>query len=195
MKKIIALLLVFSIAFCFVGCKEKEDNNSSAYEIDINYYVGAGMISEAKYALGLHPDEIEKEAEQGNDGHNHEGGDGHEDIIEFQKFDNKDVYSVNGFYYCYKSGKESDGISCIIGTDTVFGFTVGLSSKYEVSSAISNMKPESSVADSKDFFYMPFKLENMEKLSVSSGKNVLNFYFENDILIAVSLYNSDKWEY
>lgn len=195
MKKIIALLLVFSMVFCFIGCKDEEGNNSSTYEIDINYYVSAGMISEAKYALGLDPDEIEKEAEQGSGEHNHEGGDGHEDIIEYQKFGDKEVYSVNGFYYCYKSGKESDGISCIIGTDTVFGFTVGLSSKYEINSAISNMKPETSVASSKEFFYMPFALENMEKLSVSSGKNVLNFYFENDVLIAVSLYNGDKWEY
>lgn len=195
MKKIIALLLLFCMMFCFVGCKEEKDNNSSAYEIDINYYLSAGMISEAKYALGFDPDDIEKEAEQSGGEHTHEGGDGHEGIIEFQKFGNKDVYTVDGFYYCYKSGKESDGISCIIGTDTVFGFTVGLSSKYEVNSAISELKPESSIADSKEFFYMPFALEGMDKLSVKNGKNILNFYFENDVLIAVSLYNSEKWEY
>ncbi|MEE0945230.1 MAG: hypothetical protein U0M42_00195 [Acutalibacteraceae bacterium] len=195
MKKIIAFILCLSMLFCFVGCKEKEDNNSSAYDIDINYYLSAGMISEAKYALGVNPDDIEAEAEKQQDEHSHEGGDGHENVIEYQKFSNNEAYIVNGFYYCYKSGKEDKGIACIIGTDTVFGFTVGLASKYEVNSAIENMKPETSVASAKEFFYVPFEMENIEKLSVKNGKNILNFYFENDILVAVSMYNSENWVY
>ena len=195
MKKIIAVLLILCMTLCFVGCKNKDKNESAPYEIDINYYLGVGQISEATYRLGLNPDEIEKDAEAQNSGHSHEGGDGHEGIIDYQRFDSKEAYIVDGFYYCFNEGNEEDGIVCIIGNDTIFGFVCGVTSKYEINSAVSDLNPEISKAEDDEFFYMPFSMENIDKLTVKNGNKVLNFYFENDILISASLYNSDKWEF
>lgn len=194
MKKLTAIFLGLIMMFCFVGCKEKEGNNSSGYEIDINYYMGVGQISEAKYGLGFNPDDIEKEAEAQNGGHNHEG-DGNEGVISYNNFSGNEAYILDGFYYCYKTGKESKGIACIISTDAVYGFTAGLTSKYEVNSVISPLNPESTVADKEEFFYLPFAMENIEKLTIKNKNNILSFYFENDILIAASLYNSENWEF
>lgn len=194
MKKVIALLLTFSVLFCLAGCK-KNKNNGSAYGIDINYYLGAGQISEAKYGLGLNPDEIEKDAEAQSGEHTHEGGDGHAGMIFYEDFIGKEAYVVDGFYYCFKTGEEEKGISCIIGTDTIYGFAVGMATKFEVNEAISNLSPQATVSGNKDFFYLLFDMDNVDTLVCKNGKNVLKFYFEEDILIAACLYDSEKWEF
>ena len=195
MKKVIALLLTLSLLFCFAGCDKNNDNNGSGYGIDINYYIGVGQISEAKYGIGLNPDEIENDAENQSGEHNHEGGDGHEGIISYEDYQGKEAYIVDGFYYCFETGEEQNGISCIIGTDTVYGFTAGVATKFEINEAISGLSPETKVSGEEDFFYMPFAMENVDTLICKNGKNVLKFYFEEDILIAACVYDSEKWEF
>lgn len=196
MKRIIALLLAVSFIFCLSACKKDSSNGeNSEYAIDINYYLNLGQISEAKYNLGADPDDIEKAAEKQNEEHDHTGGDGHEGIITYEDYNGKEAYIVDGFYYCFESGKEDDGISCIIGTDTVFGFVVGEASKYEINAALSKMNPENITSNEEDFFYMPFAMENIDTVVCKNGEKVLKFYFEEDILIAASLYNESKWEF
>ena len=195
MKKITALLLVLSLVFCFAGCQKGDTNTDSSYGIDINYYVGVGQINEAKYGLGLDPDEIEKDAEKQDINHDHTGGDGHEGVITYEDYQGKEAYIVDGFYYCFLTGEEEKGISCIIGTDTIYGFSTGTATKFEISEAVSAMNPESSLASSDEFFYMPFAMEDVDTLTCKNGDNVLKFYFEDDILVAACVFSSEKWEF
>ena len=195
MKKITALLLAFCMIFCLTSCKEGGDDNKLDYGIDINYYVSTGMISEAKYGIGTNPDDIEREAESQSGEHDHTGGDGDIGIISYADYLGKEAYIVDGFYYCFKTGEEANSISCIVGTNNIFGFTAGMTTKYEISNIISSLNPESSLSGAKEFFYMPFEMENVDTLTVKNGNNVLKFYFEEDILISAALFNSEKWEF
>ncbi|MBE6729027.1 MAG: hypothetical protein E7568_02190 [Ruminococcaceae bacterium] len=194
MKKAVAIIMALLLCLSFSACKEKNINGGQP-SIDINYFLGVGQISEAKYAIGNNPDAIERDAEMQKEQHNHEGGDGHEGIISYEDYNGKEAYIVDGFYYCFETGTEAEGISLIIGTDTVYGFTAGISTKFEINSALSSMNPENVKSGSEDFFYMPFAMEDVDTLVCKNGNMVLKFYFENDIMISACIYNSDKWEF
>lgn len=192
MKRIIALCLTVALIFSFAGCKS-EDKKNEGYSVDIGYYISVGQIKEAQFSLGTPIEGVNKVIkEQSSEEHS---GDGHDDQIILIEGSNYNYYNAPDFYYYYNVGNEDKGISCIVGFTDIYGFSVGQAGEYEVKSALEleELSPVSGIADEKEFFFMPFSLENCKKLTCTYENKVLIFYFENDILIAGVIYNSDNW--
>lgn len=192
MKRIIAICLVFVMAFSFVGCKSGE-KKEEGYSIDIQYYISVGQIKEAEFSLGTSIEDIEKVVRaQSAEEHSADGHDEHIVLVEGSDYN---YYNAPDFYYYYNVGNEEKGISCIVGFTDIYGFSVGQTGEYEVKTALEleKLSPVSGIAEEEEFFFMPFSLENCKKLTCTYKNNVLKFYFENDVLIAGVIYNKDNW--
>lgn len=192
MKRIIALLLAAVLVLPFSGCKPRE-KKQDGYSVDIQYYITVGQIKEAQFALGTPIADIEKEMNSHSaDEH---AGDGHDDGIVFVEGNEYSFFSTSDFDYYYNTDKKDKGISFIVGSSDIYGFSVGQSGFHEVQSALNveELKPVSGIALEEEFFFSLVSLEGCKKLTCTKENKVLVFYFENDILIAGVIYNKDNW--
>ena len=198
MKRYIAVLLAVLTLFSFCSCGDNSHNISDDdLSSDIMYYLSLGKIKEADFALGTNPEEIdnaklEPSHEIGGDAnvgdeHNHEQGVVKEEgVVSYH-------YTYGPFQYYYNKGKEDKGVSFIVSLDKAYGFTVGITSKFEIENALSNLEPEKRKAESDDFFFMVVEIEDCEMLIYEYEKYTLSFYFKDDILICTTLQNSEEW--
>ncbi len=191
MKRIIALLCAAILVFTLVGCGENKKDEG--YSVDIEYFLKTGQVKEAEFALGTPIKDIEKQIEKHMNEENANLCQG-EEIVLVEGTD-YNYYNAPDFYYYYNVGNEEKGISCIVGFTDIYGFSVGQTGEYTVKTALEQEKLEvtADIADEDEFFFMPFSIENCRKLTCSIDNNVLVFYFENDVLIAGVIYNTENW--
>lgn len=191
MKRFIALFLALLIVCSFAGCKS-EGKDGEGYSVDIQYYISVGQIKEAQFSLGTPIADIEKEISK-HSAEEH-SGDGHDDSIVFVEGFDYNFYSTADFDYYYNPDKEDKGVSFIVGSADIYGFSVGQSGLYEVQSALEleELKPVLGEAEEEEFFFSMVSLEGCKKLTCTFENKTLVFYFENDILIAGVIFN-DNW--
>ena len=195
MKRCLAVLLALICIVSCVGCNKKENKGLSEYkyDVDIAYYLSVGQIKEAHFPLGTLPKEIDEATPDHSQVITGEGNHDHENIIRKEEGIVSYHYVYGPFHYYYNKNKADKGISLIVSFDAAYGFSVGSTTKYEVSRVLEKMGYTEKTADKDEIFFMPFYIENCEMLVCESGKYKLAFYFVDGTLIATTIENTLNW--
>lgn len=190
MKKIICLVLCF-LMLCLAGCGgDKENSSSDASALGkIETVVAKGKLDGIEYGLGA---DIEKVKEYYSNlaaeyEKEHNDGDGHSHDMDAPFFaeDKKDgyiIYDISFARFFYEKGKESDGISAVATDGEVFGFTPGVTTKYEVEEAMTK-EGESLNATEEELFFLPVRTEPVLILRYEIEDIQLDYYFYDNTLI------------
>lgn len=193
MKKIVALCLVLLNIFLLCGCNDRQDVSEDDFSTNITYYMSIGKIQEADFALGTLPEEVENTKLDSSHIISGEGNHDHEQQIVKEEGNVSYHYIYGPFHYYYNKGKESDGLSFVVSFDQAYGFSAGLTTKFEIKDALKGLEATERPAESNDQFFMIVELENCEMLIYEHGKYQLAFYFTNDTLVCTTLQNTDNW--
>lgn len=192
MKKIICLILCLAM-LCLVGCGGDKDNSSSDTSSlgKIESVVAEGKLQGIDYGLGADIEKVkehysnlaaeyEKEHNDG-DGHDHS----HDTAAPFFAEDTKDgyvIYDISSARFFYEKGKEPDGISAVATDGELFGFTPGVTTKYEVEEAMTQ-EGESFSATEEELFFLPVRTEPVLILRYEIEEVQLDYYFYDNTLI------------
>ena len=187
MKKLAAVLLVFLFVFCVCGCTGNGGTASGSGKYDLTECLMAGKIPECDIALGT-PTASVKAAY--NYDENAIGETGFYVISE-----NKSTYFLAGntsFYF--ETAKEQNGISSIVFNGTAFGFSMN---SYVTMEDVKNSFPainftEKNVTNSEVYF-LPYVIENCKALTYTVENHRIDFFFEENQLIAVNLVDTVNW--
>lgn len=187
MKKIFSFLLVLTVVFSFSACGKKKDK-AAENKVDLEYYAGLGQMPECDYKLGADPDEMvekltaaESSAEAAGEEYPFAVTEGEKTV----RIDNGD------FVYYYEKAKKDKGISYIIATNKGYGFEGG-ASILEIKNALSELEyTEEDVNDSNSFFLMGAIDGTVLKYTFKN--RVISFFFSENELTAVTLYDTDNW--
>ena len=195
MKRFIAIALVLICAVSCAGCKKNKHDTSGEYkyDVDIAYYLSVGQIKEAHFSLGTLPREIDEANPDDSHVITGEGNHDHENIISKEEGIVSYHYVYGPFHYYYNKNEADKGISLIVSFDAAYGFSVGSTTKYEVSRVLETIDYKEKTANEDDLFFMPFYIENCEMLVCESGKYKLAFYFVDGTLIATTIENTLNW--
>ena len=177
MKKIFSFLLVLTVVFSFSACGKKKDK-AAENKVDLEYYA----------ELGADPDEMvekltaaESSAEAAGEEYPFAVTEGEKTV----RIDNGD------FVYYYEKAKKDKGISYIIATNKGYGFEGG-ASILEIKNALPELEyTEEDVNDSNSFFLMGAIDGSVLKYTFKN--RVISFFFSENELTAVTLYDTDNW--
>lgn len=202
MKKLIALLLV--LTFCivaFAGCRDDEGSsstNSATGEIDA--LAADGKLDNIKYGLGADIDDVKKyysdlEAEFLSE-HTDEDGHNHDEEFVYYNFEKKSEYSVidiSSARFYFENTKQDKGISVIATDSETFGFTPGVTTKYEVEDSV-KAEGETFNATDDELRFLAVRTEPVLVLRYEYEDYTLDFYFYENTLITTVLTNTDNWK-
>lgn len=187
MKKILSFLLILTVAFSFSACGKKKDN-AAENKVDLEYYAELGQMPECDYKLGADPDEIAEKLTAAESSAEASGEEYPFALTEGEKtvrIDNGD------FVYYYEKAKKDKGISYIIATTKGYGFESG-TSILEIKNALPELKyTEEDVTDANSFFLMGAIDGTVLKYTFKN--RVVSFFFSENELTAVTLYDTDNW--
>lgn len=187
MKKLFAFLLVMTLALSFSACGKKKEKNAEN-KVDLEYYAELGQMPECPYKLGADPDEMvekltaaESSAEAAGDEYPFAVTEGEKTV----RIDNGD------FVYYYEKANKDKGISYIIATSKGYGFGVG-TSILEIKNALPELEyTEEDANDDNSFFLMGTMGGTVLKYTFKT--RVISFFFSENELTAVTLYDTDNW--
>ncbi len=194
MKRVVAFLLIFALVFSFAACSSQQEvKQDEKYSVDITYFLNAGRFDTAEFSLGTPPSDIDEAIKAHEE--THQGGDGHSEQTILVEDYGYNYYVASDFSYYYNTDKIESGISFIAAYNEFFGFAVGETGKYTVKNALEsyNLQIAEGTAEEADFFHMMVSIPDCEKITVQSGGNVLEFYFENEVLIFAVIYDGMNW--
>ncbi len=194
MKKVISVLLCLLLIVTFASCAKKKEKKQDTQNTGIISIAETGKITEAEFAVGNDLSLLkEKMDTQRNEhaGEEHGYGESH-DLMMHKEGNTFSYYTDSSISYYYRSNNKEAGVAAIISYDAAFGFTVGLTNKYDITTAISDT-PVVSKATEKQTFFLLFALEDCEILTYKAGKYNLNFYFSNGLLLCTALVNPELW--
>ncbi len=205
MKKIIALALCICLISClFAGCGKSEpskDTSSSTATGKIDSLASKGKIDGVDYGLGAdietvkaHYKELaEKYAEEhGDDDHDHgvTGEEGHYYYLD--EYDDHTVIDVSSARFYFENGKEDKGISAIASDSDTFGFSVGVTTKYEVEEAL-KAEGKAVNAGEDELRFLAVRTEPVLVLRYEFGDYQLDFYFYDNLLITTVIIDTENW--
>ena len=171
MKKLFAFLLVMTLALSFSACGKKKEKTAEN-KVDLEYYAELGQMPECPYKLG---------AEAAGEEYPFAVTEGEKTV----RIDNGD------FVYYYEKANKDKGISYIIATSKGYGFGVG-TSILEIKNALPELEyTEEDVNDSNSFFLMGTMGGTVLKYTFKT--RVISFFFSENELTAVTLYDTDNW--
>ena len=187
MKKILSFLLVMTLALSFSACGKKK-GKTAENKVDLEYYAELGQMPECPYKLGADPDESSavsfsfiSSAEAAGEEYPFAVTEGEKTV----RIDNGD------FVYYYEKAKKDKGISYIIATNKGYGFEGG-ASILEIKNALPELEyTEEDVNDSNSFFLMGAIDGSVLKYTFKN--RVISFFFSENELTAVTLYDTDNW--
>ena len=194
MKKMLGILLCVCLAFCFVGCGEKEETKEPT-GVDLEYYSKYGQIPECEFALGKNVDELitefesrleDQEAEDGEETHDHDGF-----FYSQMEYDDRISLHTGNVEYIYKDENKEEGISCIVSYVDAYEIAHGsVISQVEESFAEFEVSRKDNV--SEEIFFMAGG--EFSCLKYSFEKNDIVFVFADNALCATAIYNNTQWE-
>lgn len=191
MKKALALILCVFM-FCLAGCgTDRNDSSDTSSLGKIETVVASGKLEGIEYGLGAdiektkqHYSNLAAEYEK-----NHKDGDGHDhshdtDAAFFseKEKDGYVIFDISSARFFYKKGSEGKGISAIATDGDVFGFTAGVTTKYEVEEAMTE-NGESLTATDEELFFLPVRTEPVLILRYDIEDVQLDYYFYDNTLI------------
>lgn len=187
MKKVLSFLLVFALLFALSACGKKKEK-AAENKVDLEYYAELGQMPECPYKLGADPDEITEKLTAEESSAAAAGEEYPYALTEGEKtvrIDNGD------FVYYYEKAKKDNGISYIIATDKGYGFENG-TSILEIKNALPELKyTEEDVNEDNSFFLMG--IQDGTVLKYTFKNRVISFFFSENALTAVTLYDTDNW--
>ena len=202
MKKIFAVLLsVVLIASLFSACSKEtvSSNDYSENKTAIEKGIAEGKIPEIDYALGDNPDGIKKHFDDllaqddhlGEEDHSHS----HDEVTSFTVTEGFSTVKMDAgkFVYHYEKDKKANGISVIVSYTEAFGFTAGETTMQEVSACFDQNAITKFTASEDDMYFLVFPIENTMILRRESGNKRLDFYFSENVLVAVTLIDKANW--
>lgn len=196
MKRILVLLLCFSLLFTLAGCG-KEDTASAPEGLDVEYYANLGQMPECEYKLGDDVDnalaemkalEDSEHSEEDEDeaGHSHEG-------FFVTEMEDEDYSSLQTgtFSYYYKTDAKDKGFTHIVSFDKAYGFEYGTVS-IEIKDALSARGLETAERDitSDEAFFMPGAY-GCTALEYNFENTTVMFIFQDNLLCATALFTTD----
>lgn len=193
MKKLLALLMALVCIVCFVGCKEKENDDkkdvvSNLY--NLSEYISAGEIPEAEFKLGTSVQSI-KDAYAHTDEEGEDDGHYHADIYEIEG-NRSDALQVGEIMYYYEKG--ADKVSSIVCLVSGFGFEVSeLTGKNDIIKAFPSYKYTTRDVTSTELYFIPGEMENCTVITYTEGNRRLDFFFQEDNLIGINLVDTENW--
>jgi len=198
MKRLLALLLSL-LMVCFVGCSQ--NNNDSSADTDIVSTAKTGKLDSVEFGLGADVEQVKehysKLAEEyekehsSEDSHNHNG-----EVSAYYNLIKKDGYSVIDiasarFYYL--NDQQEKGIAAVSTDGEVFGFTPGVTMKYEVEEAI-NAKGDIKSGTEDEMKFLAVRTEPIVVLRYDFENIRLDFYFYDNVLISTVILDTNVWK-
>ncbi len=197
MKKILCLILVLALSFCFTACGNKGENNTDT--VDLEYYAKLGQMPEAKYCLGENPDTVteglngilkQEEAEHKEDPNHAHGHDEQEFYFEVVDGEKNVLIDNGNICYYYNKANKNKGISYIVNYDTAFGFEIG-TVILEVQKALSQIKLTEEPLTEDNAFFASYVLDGTV-LKAELEQATVIFVFQENELFATAMYN-ENW--
>ena len=208
MKKTICLLLsVLMITLCFAGCGGKDKDNSSSDDAalgNIEASAMEGKLDTVKYGLGAEVDEVKdhykkladdyKASLEDEDEHHDHNPDA-EDNFAYYSVEKKKGYTViettdARFYYIPKN--EDAGVLAIATDSEIFGFTPGVTSKYEVEMELAE-EGETVNASEAEKLLLAVESDPIVILRSTFDNYQLDFYFYDNVLITTTIVDTENW--
>ena len=206
MKKIIALALRICLISClFAGCGKAEpsaDISSSTATGKIDSQASKGKIDGVEYGLGADIETVKAhfkeladayEEEHGEDNHDHgvTGAEAHYYYLD--EYEDYTVIDVSSARFYYENGKEDKGVSVIASDSDTFGFSVGVTTKYEVEEAL-RAEGKSVNAGEDELRFLAVRTEPVLILRYEFGDYQLDFYFYDNLLITTVISDTSNWK-
>lgn len=196
MKRLSIVFLALLLIFTMVGCKTKDDKNTSSNQptdrYNLSEYMKSGRIPEADYSIGTAIDVVLSH----NDGQaDDKEADTDAEIYEITG--NRSTYvPVEDYLYYFENGKREEGVSSIVSQGKAFGFEVGaFTSKSDVIEAFPSYKYTERSLNNNQIYFVPFELEGSIAVTYEIENWRLDFIFYEGSLFAVNLVNADKWTF
>lgn len=187
MKRIVALVLSFALAFVFCACSGVKGEENKGNGIDLAAAMLEGKIPELDIALSQDVSTIHV-----SEDHSHQ--DAEEGAYSFVSGDEFSYFLNEQAFAFYKTDKMNKGISVVLSINKAFGLSCN---NYQTADDIKSAFPEitfnESVVDSGDMKIMPYMLDTTKKLTYTSGKRQAVFYVMDDQLIAAALIDTENW--
>ena len=206
MKKIIALALRICLISClFAGCGKAEpsaDISSSTATGKIDSQASKGKIDGVEYGLGADIETVKAhfkeladayEEEHGEDNHDHgvTGAEAHYYYLD--EYEDYTVIDVSSARFYYENGKEDKGVSVIASDSDTFGFSVGVTTKYEVEEAL-RAEGKSVNAGEDELRFLAVRTEPVLILRYEFGDYQLDLYFYDNLLITTVISDTSNWK-
>jgi hypothetical protein len=202
MKKLLCLLLTFCL-LCFAGCGDNHTNPSAHQNKNgIEVSAMAGKLEGIKYGLGASVDEVsgyykkladDYEAQHSeSDGHDHS----HDTAAPFYMEKQKEGYTIldiSTARFYFENNKKDKGVAAIATDGEIFGFTPGVTAKYEVEEAIS-AKGKVLNAGESELCLLAVRTEPVLVLRYKFEDFQLDFYFYDNVLITTAISNTKNWK-
>ncbi len=203
MKKLIALLLVLALCILpLVGCRDENPSSSSDNSAtgQIDALASDGKLGDIKYGLGANIADVKKyysdlEAEFLSE-HSDEDGHNHDEEYVYYSFETKSDYSIidiaDARFY-FENTKQDKGVSVIATDSETFGFTPGVTTKYEIEDSV---KAEGEIfnATEDELRFLAVRTEPLLVLRYEFEDYNLDFYFYENILITTVLTDTNNWK-
>lgn len=185
MKKIISLLLITILFASLCACKTNENTGTSA---DISENISKGIIPECKYKLGQDAEKLAKVLEQ----EDKEAYERDEDYV-FSLTEEEDYVVINNgnYIYYYEKSKKDNGVSYIVSLNKAYGFEIG-TSILDIEAALSGTKYIKEESTEKDVFFL-LGYSGGTVIEATVDGNTLLFVFENNMLTATALFDTNNW--
>ena len=201
MKRILTLSLVFVFLFCFVACGNGDSSEPTSSVEDLSSevvgYVLKGAIPELKFAIGASVDDLEdyyndiesqiQSSHEDGEGHVH---DEHDMYMNISSGELSVTYEIGTQKYYYEKSKKEKGISVICSLGDAMGFKQG-TSRSDVEKRLSGIETTSLEAGEDELYFVP--IAEALVLRYIDGDFQLDFYFNDNQLVATVLRNTKNW--
>ena len=160
-------------------------------------YVLKGAIPELKFAIGASVDDLEdyyndiesqiQSSHEGGEGHVH---DEHDMYMNISSGELSVTYEIGTQKYYYEKSKKEKGISVICSLGDAMGFKQG-TSRSDVEKRLSGIETTSLEAGEDELYFVP--IAEALVLRYIDGDFQLDFYFNDNQLVATVLRNTKNW--
>lgn len=200
MKRVLAVILCLALLL-LAGCSGGSDKDNSSSE-EGNTIVSSGKIEGIDFGLGAdvttvkqHYSALAEEYKQnhtGEDGHNHGEEDEHFAYYDFTEKTDYSIIDIADARFYYLNGQEDKGIAAIATDSAAFGFTPGVTTKYEVEEA-TEKEGETLNATEAELVFLAVRQEDVILLRYEYDNYRLDYYFYDNMLITTVLSDTDVW--
>ena len=210
MKKLLIFVLCMSFILLAACGRNAPDGSISyvgpQYDTKIENTAAKGELDGIKFGIGADIDGVKSyfkklaedyNKEHQNDNHeDHTFGDFDDDYAYYNVVDkgNYAVVETAAARYYYDKDNRTAGIVAISSDSTVFGFTPGLTTKYEIEAEFKS-EGKTVSAEKRDLELLAMPTASVLILRYTFEDYQLDFYFSDNMLISTAIVDTENWVY